>query len=142
MTLTGEMLMAIVGSLATAILGLFFWFIRQYFVKGEEDTKEVKADAKALMKELAALKTTDASLEATIKALCKRSEDQIAALRELKLSLDNGFREMIREQGKLEGRLDEHISMTASYTQSIGHMSRQIDALFRFVDAPKRATER
>lgn len=42
---------------------------------------------------------------------------------------------------KLTGRVDDQLSMTASHISTISHMSKQIDALFKFADAKKRASD-
>jgi hypothetical protein len=130
------------GAIGTAIIGLFFWFVRRYFEKGESETKENKSDTRRLAEELATLKAVDAKMGEALKLLCRRTEEMVTTMNILRSEIDNNMRQLIKDQGRIEGRFDESMGMMANYTQSIGHMSRQIDALFRFVDAPHRKTDK
>ena len=42
---------------------------------------------------------------------------------------------------KLTGRVDDQLDITASHINTISHMSRQLEALFKVVDAKKRASD-
>lgn len=125
-----SIIMAVVGALIAGAVGLLFYFVKKYFERGDKERDQFKDDAKELTKEIGELKSAHTT-QAT--ALDKISL-QLKTINDLMI-------DQIKEQGKVEGRLDEHISMIANYIQTIGHMSRQMEAIFRFIDAKDRPTD-
>lgn len=42
---------------------------------------------------------------------------------------------------ELKGRVDQQMDLVSSHISTLGHMSRQLERIFQFIDAPKRATD-
>ena len=42
---------------------------------------------------------------------------------------------------ELKGRVDDQLNLVSSHIHTLGHMSKQLERLFEFVDASKRATD-
>ena len=130
--------MVIAGAVGTGLVGLLFWFVTQYF---DGSGKEQKT----LVKKVDALSISDAKTDTKLQAIAKVLDHQSMSLGKLmsKTSEISGMMNSnSKDVAKLEGRLDEHMSMISNYIQTIGHMSRQIDALFRYVDgANQRSTD-
>jgi len=114
---------AIVGAVVTGAVGLLFWFVQRYFSTQEKISQRSQKLAEQLLQSLHEIKALTAHL--------KEKTDRI----------DSTVGNYTKDLGKIEGRLDEHINMIANYIQTIGHISRQMDAVFKYIDADRRSTD-
>jgi len=115
--------LAVIGASVTGGFGLIFWFVQRYFSSQEKILSRQQKLAEQLLTSLHEIKVLTAHL--------KEKTDRI----------DSTVGNYTKDLGKIEGRLDEHINMIANYIQTIGHISRQMDAVFKYIDADRRPTD-
>jgi DNA repair ATPase RecN len=115
--------LAVIGAAITGGFGLIFWFVQRYFSSQEKILCRQQKLAEQLLTSLHEIKVLTAHL--------KEKTDRI----------DSTVGNYTKDLGKIEGRLDEHINMIANYIQTIGHISRQMDAVFKYIDADRRPTD-
>lgn len=86
-----------------------------------------------------------------VESASKKTEAHDAVLTDLKVAFATmggelkALREMLSNymQGvsELKGRVDDAVQQQAAHISTIGHLSRQIDALFNIVEAGKRLSD-
>lgn len=118
-----NVILAIIGSLITGAIGLLFWFVQRYFSNQEKIAKNSEKISREVLSTLHEIRAGMVYL--------KEKTDHV----------DRMVNNYAKDLGKVEGRLDEHINMIANYIQTIGHISRQMDAVFKYIDADRRPTD-
>lgn len=120
----------VIGGAVTLAFGLVAYFVRGWFTNSDDDRKELK-------RETAALAQGHTKITTEMTHLCQKVDRST----ELIDKLSDQVAENVRANGRIEGRLDEHMSMMSNYMATMAHMSKQLDAVFRYIDADKRKTD-
>lgn len=127
----GGILSAVISTIGTVLVALLTWIF-----------KKVQSDRTALIKSLNSLSVGLRSF----KDETKKEYNVIALLmEELKgrLNLSSDRVETLRDElKKLEGRIENQQSAIISATEKMAILATEIKAVFRVIDAPKRATDR
>ena len=126
------------GALTTGLVALLFWFVKKYFEKTEKESDGFKRENKELADKIDRIHEDIENLYSKVTA---RIDDSNKGICERMQNLSDTIHQSGKETAKIEGRLDEHINMISSFISTIGHMGRQIDALFKYVDGNNRATD-
>ena len=154
--MTDQSIVVLVGSgVISASIGLIFFFVKSYFKRNEAEVtlnrKEIKETleklttfqqktAESYSKVYSKVSETTSALGAKIDFLTQQLEYYKNSTEVAMNQLKETVAQANKEAAKMEGRLDEHIDMIAKFIGTIGHLTRQMDAVFKYVDAP-RATD-
>lgn len=151
---------AIVEKLAIGFIGLLggllMYWVKSFFEDRHKRTEETKTDLKETKDK------QDKEFKEILKLMSEMKDDLQHNHNTLKDSLNETEKRNIKEHAEvfakigtmghqvtqcmesiseMKGRLNDQITLGSSHISTIGHMSRQIDALFRAIDAQKRATD-
>jgi len=154
---TGEIILASVtlvgGSAGTVAV---FW-IQGFFDGRKERIKTVEDSVKDLGKEMRAGFDQIAEVINNLRIAAGDSHNQLkdnvasvdrhslTKLAEVNTRIEVLGVNLERYRGditKVEGKLEQNTEMGAAHIAALGHVTRQLDAVFRIVDADKRASDR
>lgn len=125
--MSNELASALLGVGGTLVAGMLVYFIRGFFDGRKEKSDSTASDLKAFLKEFHVFQV-------------QYAKDQTALMTTVQ-HLENKVESYQLSVAKYEGQSEQQMQLIASHIQTLGHMSRQLDAIFKVVDAPKRATD-
>lgn len=137
------------GQLAIFVLTVLFGIIG-YLLKviWREKKARIRAQASEITKISAALSSFKDDLVKSIcgleSKLAEVEKHHIKQYAKLESKVDVLATSVQHHQGsvsELKGRVDDQLNLVSSHIHTLGHMSRQMEKIFEFIDAPKRATD-
>jgi len=140
-TVPDTLVYTIGGGVLTGAVGMLFFFVKRYFSRSEEDLKKNRDDIAKMLCEVSTYRVGMSESHAQIKATCDGISTALSDIYKKTSHNDAKTTDLSKDLARMEGRLDEHLSMLSNYIQAISHMTKQVNALFKYVDADKRATD-
>lgn len=143
-------------ALVTAFGALFVWLIKHFFAerkrrlvaveqaaKKERDKRDKQASD--LMTALGGIKDMVRSSHESLKDRINEAEKthirDFGELRGKVEALAGQVAAANEGVSKVTGRVDDQVQMVATHISTISHLTKQIDALFRIVEAKKRTSD-
>lgn len=126
-----KIVLTILAFVMTSVWGVTVYFVKKWLEKSEQDRAEL---ARKLLKVSGVVVDLEKSVIAQLAKFDKVSTENSL---EIKYKMDL----LLKDLGKVEGRLDDHMQLIAQYISSMRNMSDKIEAAFRFIDAHPRATD-
>lgn len=138
-------LLSAIGAVAAIAGSIGGFLLRDFF--GSRDKKLAKVDGAVLslkkehdvFKEKILLNLN--SLNESVHKLAGAIKAQTAATKgDLEL-IKNDLRHYATDVAKLDGKIENQLNLVSTHISTIGHISRQMNRIFEYIDAPKRTTD-
>lgn len=145
---------AILAAAGAFVAGLAGWVVTSLARERQSKVKELAKRAEKMAKEQSARLSEKADGDVVARLVQKLDEIREAqrtselawverqAKAEAQLTiLANNLQGYTNSVSKLEGRVDDMVDQNASQIATLSHLARQMDAIFKVIDARKRASD-
>lgn len=152
----GRLLFTVFGVGGTLVSGLLLYFVKEFFKSRKENSQENQQKIEETEKQS---EKSDEKLLSEMKEMRSEFGQKLEDLRERQHSMELKFTQEIgevsrkleasttrldastKEVHKLEGRITEHMQSINRFTEEMRSVNEKFAAVFRYMDAAKRASD-